>query len=114
MGECRRCLVDVGGELVVDVRELYEPRPDGYRDPTKRPTVEQETYPLAGESSTCCRWPATPCCSNLPLAPLCRPDCAGLCPSCGADRNEGPCGCVPAAANGRWAALDALRGADTS
>jgi uncharacterized protein len=25
---------------------------------------------------------------------LCRPDCAGLCPDCGADLNEGPCGCT--------------------
>jgi uncharacterized protein len=28
-----------------------------------------------------------------PLKPLCRPDCAGLCPSCGANLNDGPCGC---------------------
>ena len=26
-----------------------------------------------------------------PMVPLCRPDCRGLCPSCGADWNEGPC-----------------------
>jgi uncharacterized protein len=26
-----------------------------------------------------------------PFAPLCRPECQGLCPRCGADRNEGPC-----------------------
>ena len=24
---------------------------------------------------------------------ICRPDCAGLCPACGADLNQGPCGC---------------------
>jgi uncharacterized protein len=30
---------------------------------------------------------------DLPLRVTCRPDCAGLCPGCGADRNEGPCGC---------------------
>jgi uncharacterized protein len=29
----------------------------------------------------------------LPLAPLCRPDCLGLCVDCGADLNDGPCGC---------------------
>lgn len=28
----------------------------------------------------------------LPLQPLCRPDCAGLCPICGKNLNEGPCG----------------------
>lgn len=30
---------------------------------------------------------------ELPMKPLCRPDCAGLCPTCGANLNEGPCGC---------------------
>jgi uncharacterized protein len=28
-----------------------------------------------------------------PLRVLCRPDCRGICPSCGKDLNEGPCGC---------------------
>lgn len=35
---------------------------------------------------------------------LCREDCAGLCPSCGADLNEGPCGCPPEV-DERFAAL---------
>lgn len=30
---------------------------------------------------------------EFPLIPLCDDDCKGLCPSCGADLNEGPCGC---------------------
>jgi uncharacterized protein len=30
----------------------------------------------------------------LPIAPRCREDCRGLCPGCGADLNNGPCGCV--------------------
>ena len=42
-------------------------------------------------------------------APLCRPDCAGLCPICGADRNDGPCGCDTRRRDERWAALDQLR-----
>jgi len=29
----------------------------------------------------------------LPIAPRCRPDCRGLCPRCGADRNTGACRC---------------------
>lgn len=29
----------------------------------------------------------------LPIAPHCREDCLGLCTRCGADLNEGPCGC---------------------
>lgn len=30
---------------------------------------------------------------NLPLKPVCRPECAGLCPTCGASRNRIQCGC---------------------
>ena len=30
---------------------------------------------------------------ELPMKPLCRPDCRGLCPRCGADRNSAPCDC---------------------
>lgn len=30
---------------------------------------------------------------EIPMKPLCRPDCLGLCPTCGADRNAGPCAC---------------------
>ena len=46
---------------------------------------------------------------NIPMKPLCRPDCQGLCASCGKDLNEGPCGCTPPT-DPRWAALGALRG----
>jgi uncharacterized protein len=28
---------------------------------------------------------------SLPMRPLCKPDCAGLCPVCGKNLNEGPC-----------------------
>jgi uncharacterized protein len=47
----------------------------------------------------------------VPEFPLCREDCRGLCPRCGADLNDGPCGCRPAP-DPRWAALEALRPAD--
>jgi uncharacterized protein len=39
---------------------------------------------------------------------LCREDCRGLCPRCGADLNEGPCGCVGDDRDPRWDALRAL------
>jgi len=43
----------------------------------------------------------------MPIAPLCRPDCKGLCPDCGADLNASPHG-HEAPADERWAALKAL------
>ena len=30
----------------------------------------------------------------VPMKPICRPDCRGLCPTCGADRNSEPCACA--------------------
>lgn len=33
--------------------------------------------------------------ADLPLMPLCKPDCKGLCPQCGANLNQGPCDCTP-------------------
>ena len=46
---------------------------------------------------------------NIPMKPLCRPDCAGLCPLCGADLNLGACDCSEPVGDPRWAALAALR-----
>ncbi|HBL31840.1 MAG TPA: hypothetical protein DD490_33880 [Acidobacteria bacterium] len=46
---------------------------------------------------------------NIPMKPLCRPDCKGLCPTCGADRNETACSCEEPTADSRWAALAALK-----
>ena len=43
-----------------------------------------------------------------PQAPLCRPDCKGLCPICGKDLNESPHE-HEADADDRWAALEQLR-----
>ncbi len=41
---------------------------------------------------------------NLPMKPLCRRDCAGLCASCGVNLNDNPCGCA-AGADSRWSPL---------
>lgn len=43
----------------------------------------------------------------LPRFVECRPDCRGLCPRCGANLNDGPCGCAPGG-DPRWDALRAL------
>lgn len=45
---------------------------------------------------------------NVPMKPLCRPDCRGLCPECGADLNAGACACAQKV-DPRWSALDGLK-----
>lgn len=97
-GECRRCLGIACGSAVVAVRELFEQHPtEGDTWPLRHDQVDLE--PLVREAVVL----------ELPLAPLCREDCQGLCPICGADRNDGSCGCAPDDRDPRWAALDALR-----
>jgi uncharacterized protein len=46
---------------------------------------------------------------NIPMSVLCRPDCAGLCPHCGADRNARPDCCDGQEIDPRWQALKDLK-----
>ena len=49
---------------------------------------------------------------SLPTKNLCDPQCKGLCPICGANLNEGDCGCESRQIDPRLAALQALLDAD--
>lgn len=97
-GECRRCLGPATGRLHADVRELYEEGGD--------PDL---TYALHGDQLDLEPLARDAVLLELPLAPLCAEDCLGLCPTCGANRNEGQCRCAPQDTDARWAALDALK-----
>src|SRR5580704_6328863 len=46
---------------------------------------------------------------SLPARTLCKPDCKGLCPRCGANRNTQPCSCEEGPKDPRWEALTGLR-----
>jgi uncharacterized protein len=45
----------------------------------------------------------------LPMKPLCRPDCRGLCPVCGGNKNVTECRCDTRVPDPRLAPLEALR-----
>ena len=45
----------------------------------------------------------------VPTRMLCREDCKGICPECGADRNTGDCNCTTDDIDPRWAALKNLK-----
>jgi DUF177 domain-containing protein len=96
---CRRCATSVHGVLDVQVAEQFRrgAEPD-----------DEDAYPLVDEQVDLFDLVRDAIVLELPLAPLCRQDCAGLCPHCGTDRNEDPCACRPDA-DPRWATLDALR-----
>ena len=97
-GDCRRCLEGARGTAHGEMRELYEQDSDG-----------EETYRLAGDQLDLAPLARDAVLLELPQAPLCQEDCQGLCPECGANRNEGDCGHATVPTDPRWAALDALR-----
>lgn len=95
-GECVRCLAPAEGALVVEGRELYR----------EGPTTD-DAYGYHGEVLDVSEFVHDALVLELPVLPLCRDDCLGLCPQCGADRNEGPCACEPTL-DGPFAVLDEL------
>lgn len=97
VGECRRCLRAITGDVVAEVREIYE------RDP-----VEGETRLLEDVVVDLTEMARDAVLLELPLAPLCVEDCAGLCPVCGSNRNDSTCECVVETKDPRWAALEDL------
>lgn len=48
----------------------------------------------------------------IPIQPVCRPDCAGICPGCGADLNTTPCRCETGVVSDQFSALAALLSQD--
>jgi uncharacterized protein len=97
IASCSRCLRAIGGEVAVEMQELYE------HDP-----LEGETYPLEHDTIDLALAVRDALLLELPVAPACREDCAGLCPTCGRDRNDDPCSCVQDTTDPRWAALSQL------
>lgn len=98
---CRRCLKDLTDRTAVEIGEIYQ-----------REITDPDAYPLEGEQLNLAPLVREHLLLALPDAPLCRTDCPGLCPVCGADRSnpaEADCGCSVAAADPRWEALEALR-----
>ncbi len=96
-GVCRRCLVDVSGRAVAQVDERYQ-----------RELTDDDAYPIENNQLDLAPMARQLVLLELDDERLCRPDCAGLCPVCGADRNEVECGCDTTVKDDRWAALEGL------
>jgi len=95
---CARCLKEFDEPVEVRVEELF----------TLAPDPDSDEYPLAPEGEL----DPEPMVRDavglaLPFAPVCRPDCKGLCERCGGDRNLGECRCAEPV-DPRWAPLEGL------
>ena len=102
---CRRCLTDVDATVAEEVHVIFVEAdddiaedPDTFRIPPG--VLEVDLRPAVRE-----QWLL-----SAPEYALCREDCKGLCPRCGADLNAGPCACPPELeVDSRWSALRAVR-----
>lgn len=96
-GECARCLTEIEADAEIDLQELFL-FPGVDPDDKEASRVEAEMIdlePVLRDSAML----------DLPFIPLCREDCAGLCPTCGANLNDDPDHDHGEAIDPRWASL---------
>ena len=98
-GPCMRCLNDAAPVFEVDAREVSQP---GAGDELESPYVQDGVLDLRA-------WARDALALTVPAQLLCRPDCAGLCATCGADLNQaGPDHSHESTPDPRWAKLSEL------
>jgi uncharacterized protein len=101
-GECGRCLEAVNDTLTVDLQELFAyPDSDAGDDDEDLARMEGDLLdlePVLRDAVVLA----------LPLTPLCRPDCGGLCAECGERLDDLPEDHAHGAPDPRWAALQDL------
>jgi uncharacterized protein len=97
VSSCRRCLDPITGTTTSDFREMYSENP-----------VEGDTYPIRHDAIDLELVAREAILLDLPLAPLCREECAGLCVTCGSNLNDGACSCPAVVTDVRWAGLSGL------
>lgn len=103
-GECGRCLRPISDTLTVTLQELY-----AYENSTtERTTEEDEVGRLQGDLIDLGPALRDAVVLALPNHPVCRDDCPGLCPECGAHLDELPADHSHQQVDPRWAALSQL------
>jgi uncharacterized protein len=100
-GPCYRCAGDAVVDESISAREYQAASADASEE-LRSPYVVDEVLDLSG-------WARDALVLALPQKILCRTDCAGLCPVCGADLKAEPHDHGPAEPDPRWAALAGLR-----
>ena len=100
-GLCDRCAAPFTRELALPMEALLVTELSNEAD------EDQEVFVLRGDCADLDEIVTTIFVLNMDSKLLCRPDCKGLCCRCGANLNDGPCGCQPEP-DPRFAALKQL------
>lgn len=108
---CDRCLAPVIVPVNADFDVAYIPAEDAEtdREATELQADELIFATYEGDSLDIEELAREQLLLALPLRQLCREDCKGLCPTCGADLNAQECECEQQEIDPRWAALAALK-----
>lgn len=100
-GECGRCLNEIDESFEVTLAELY-----AYADSTTEETTDDdEVGRMSGDLLDLEPAVRDAIVLKLPVTPLCRPDCPGLCPDCGVHFDDLPADHSHEEVDPRWAAL---------
>jgi uncharacterized protein len=103
-GECARCLTPITGQVQVTLTELF-----AYPDSVTEATTESDEVGHVVDNTVDLEQPIIDAMGlALPFAPLCGPDCPGLCPQCGVALAEAGPGHRHEQIDPRWAKLAAL------
>jgi uncharacterized protein len=103
--ECSRCLASYPFAVDDPFALVLAPRPAATSDVRELSRDDLDVYSYDGDTLDVAPIAEERVQMSIPMKPLCREDCQGLCPGCGADRNLGPCGCGDPKPDPRWAAL---------
>lgn len=90
---CSRCLSDFTEDLHVPFTEHFVQVSDEDKLAAFEGTDEEDRIPVVGDVIELTPFLEQAVNLALPYSPLCRQDCAGLCPECGVNRNEEQCSC---------------------
>ena len=104
---CSRCLVTTSLQIDVPIRITFTPEDE--LPPEDRVTDDVEFATHDRQYVVLDNVLREALILAIPMTPLCRESCQGLCPVCGRDRNEGDCGCTPEPPDPRFAALKDLK-----
>jgi uncharacterized protein len=107
---CSRCLEAFALTIAEPFEVQYLPSRDiGGEDEAELSRGELDVVPLAEDRIDVDALLRENVLLSLPVQPVCREACRGLCPRCGAGLNSGPCGCPPERPDPRLQALAKLR-----
>jgi len=91
--ECGRCLKTFAMQIDLPVDSVFVPQREDTQDEDEMFEPESNVSYYDGDSIDLLRELKDTILVNLPIKPVCRPDCKGLCPQCGTDLNKGSCRC---------------------